>query len=279
MTFQIRRMTEKEVCFAINWARKEGWNPGLNDTECFFAADPSGFFIGLLDDKPIATGSAVAYDDHFGFCGLYIVKSEHRKHGYGIELTHARLNYLGNRIIGIDGVLGNVSKYERIGYVQAHLNQRFELKTIPSVILHPHVEPLQTVPFQQLLTFDRRYFPAPRKAFLEKWISQPESYALGFVENSLLSGYGVIRKCYEGYKIGPLFANSQFVAKALFESLCSKIEKGPVYLDAPQPNENCQKLVKEYRMTPGFEVVRMYKNGSPTIDLSGIYGITTFELG
>jgi len=35
MTFQIRQMNEEEVHFAVDWARKEGWNPGLYDAEFF----------------------------------------------------------------------------------------------------------------------------------------------------------------------------------------------------------------------------------------------------
>lgn len=279
MTFKIRQMNEKEVQYAVDWARKEGWNPGLNDAECFYKADPKGFFIGLLDNEPIATGCAIKYDDNFGFCGLYIVKPEFRAHGYGLELTHARLKYLGDRTVGLDGVLNKVSKYERLGYVQAHLNQRYSLKEIPKFQKHVQVIPCREIPFVKLEEFDRRYFPAPRTAFLKQWISQPKAHALVYSDNGILRGYGVIRKCHEGYKIGPLFANSSQAASALFESLCSKASGGPIYLDVPKPNDLAQQLVKEYRLDPGFEVIRMYRNGTPEFDLNGVFGLTTFELG
>ena len=47
-------MTQQEVATAIEWAAAEGWNPGLHDAACFYAADPSGFLVGLLEDEPIA---------------------------------------------------------------------------------------------------------------------------------------------------------------------------------------------------------------------------------
>ncbi len=59
MKYKIRVMTRKELDIAIEWAALEGWNPGINDADCFFATDPKGFFIGLLDSKPIACFSAV----------------------------------------------------------------------------------------------------------------------------------------------------------------------------------------------------------------------------
>lgn len=272
-------MTQAELPIAIEWARKEGWNPGLEDNKCFYATDPQGFFLGLLDDEPIATGSAVAYDNHFAFCGFYIVKPEYRKKGYGIQLTHERLKYVGNRITGIDGVVENVSKYQKIGYQPAHKNSRYRLDSLGPFSISKHIFDVKILPFEQLENFDKDYFPAPRPHFLKCWINQANGHCLGYVEGQKLRGYGVIRKCFQGHKIGPLFAESPTIAQALFEALCAKVKEGPVYLDIPEPNPNAQALVNRYKMTSQFEVIRMYRNGMPTINLQGIYGITTFELG
>lgn len=277
--YVIRKMVETELQIALSWARKEGWNPGVQDEYCFYQADPQGFFLGLLDGEPISVGSAVVYDDHFAFFGLYIVSPEFRNRGYGIQLTHKALNYMGNRITGLDGVLDKVSKYERLGYRSAHRNIRYELNLENSFACSPHTVDLKTIPFNQLEEFDRRYFPAPRSKFLRCWINQPHSYALGYIDDQNLKGYGVIRKCYQGYKIGPLFATSPTIAKDLFDSLCSKVTEGPVYLDVPEPNENAMLIAKQYKMSSKFEVIRMYRNGTPQLDLQGIYGISTFELG
>ena len=57
----IRRMNRSEIDLAIDWAEAEGWNPGIHDADCFYAADPNGFIIGLLNDEPVAMVSAVAY--------------------------------------------------------------------------------------------------------------------------------------------------------------------------------------------------------------------------
>ncbi|MDP2934013.1 MAG: GNAT family N-acetyltransferase, partial [bacterium] len=39
----IRPMVRTELDLAIEWAASEGWNPGLQDANCFYAADPEGF--------------------------------------------------------------------------------------------------------------------------------------------------------------------------------------------------------------------------------------------
>jgi hypothetical protein len=146
--------------------------------------------------------------------------------------------------------------------------------TVPAEVVD-----LKQVPFKKLMDLDKKYFPAPRAAFLQSWIIQPDSYTFGYMKDQALLGYGVIRKCFNGYKIGPLFADSPEVADHLFQSLCSKAIEGPIYLDIPEPNKNALSLTKQYKMTPEFEVIRMYRNGSPFIDLQGVFGISTSELG
>ena len=84
--YVIRTMQRDEVDIAVAWAADEGWNPGLHDAESYYRADPNGFFIGLLDDKPIAVISAIKYDASFGFLGFYIVKPQYRNQGYGIQI-------------------------------------------------------------------------------------------------------------------------------------------------------------------------------------------------
>jgi len=76
--FEIKTMTRKELDIAVDWARQEGWNPGLYDADAFYAQDPNGFFIGYLDNEPIATISAVKYGNSYAFGGFYIVKKEYR---------------------------------------------------------------------------------------------------------------------------------------------------------------------------------------------------------
>ncbi len=275
----IRIMQKGELNIAIEWAEKEGWNPGLKDAECFYYADPNGFLIGLLNDVPIATGSAIVYDNQYAFFGLYIVKSNVRKQGYGIQLTQECLRYTGHRITGLDGVINMAAKYEQLGYVAAHTNIRYELNNKISIKLPPHIHDLKTIEFDKIIRFDRHYFPAPRSVFLKHWIHQSGAFSLGYVENEVLKGYGVIRKCHRGYKIGPLFAESLNIAENILLALCAKVESVPIFLDIPESNKNALALVTNHKMTPAFEVLRMYRNGMPTFDLNGVFGITTFELG
>ena len=87
-------MRREELAFAIDLAAAEGWNPGIDDAECFFAADPGGFLICELAGEPVGCVSAVSYGRRYGFVGLYIVRPEFRGQGHGLRLWHAALHRL-----------------------------------------------------------------------------------------------------------------------------------------------------------------------------------------
>ena len=112
-SFLVRRMRADEVEMIRTWATAEGWNPGLHTGPCFFATDPEGFFVGELDGRAVSCISCVAYDDSFGFLGLYIVQPGFRGRGYGLQTWRAGVAHLGARNIGLDGVLAQQSLCSR----------------------------------------------------------------------------------------------------------------------------------------------------------------------
>ena len=157
--YHIRRMHADEVQVAIDWAQQEGWNPGLHDAEIFYQSDPNGFFVGELNDQIIAVGSAVCYDPYFAFCGLYIVHPDFRGQGYGLQLTQERLHYVDSRNAGIDGVVENISIYERIGYHLAYQNMRYQGIAHQAKSDNSAIVALSELNFKDLAVYDRLCFP------------------------------------------------------------------------------------------------------------------------
>jgi len=92
-------------------------------------------------------------------------------------------------------------------------------------------------------------------------------------------GYGVVRACRNGYKVGPLFADDEEGADILFRALAASANGQPVFLDCPEPNRSATDLATRYGLSPVFETARMYRGGTPNVPLRQIYGITTLELG
>ncbi|NNM60327.1 MAG: GNAT family N-acetyltransferase [Legionellales bacterium] len=279
--FSITRMTEQELNdIALVWAEAEGWNPGIHDATSFYAQDPHGFFIGRLGDEPIACAAATTYSDSFAFFGLYLVKIPFRYQGYGMQMTQKRLDYVGERIIGLDGVLAMCDKYAEIGFRPAHMNIRHQGRASQaSKVMHPCISIIQPSLFPAIMDYDLECFPAPRAAFLNKWLNPTEGLGLVYLDGSEVKGYGVIRKTVNGNKIGPLFADNQEIAEAILKGLLNHIPNETFFLDTPEPNKMALRLASLHQMEPCFSVLRMYRNGRPKMNIYKIFGITTFELG
>jgi len=263
------------------WMRAAGWNPGLHDADTFIAADPHGFLVGELDGVPIASVSAVRYDDAFGFMGCYLVEERFRGQGYGLAIHEAGRAHLAGCTQGGDGVLANVEKYQRIGRVLAYRNARYQgVKPPSNESARTSLVPATEVPRPSLEALDRRCFPAPRSAFLDAWIRQPGAHALAAVDGHDLRGYGVIRPCHQGWKIGPLFACESTVAEDLLRGLLTRIPDGDTFvLDVAEPNEAGLALACRHGMIEVFATARMYTGPFPRLCFEWVYGVTTFELG
>ena len=278
--FEIKTMTRKELDIAVDWARQEGWNPGLYDADAFYAQDPNGFFIGYLDNEPIATISAVKYGNSYAFGGFYIVKKEYRGSGYGMEMFKKAMDYVKDMNVGGDGVVENLEKYATVGFQLAHMNARYGGYGSGTNTIASNVAKLSEVPFETVAAYDDVCFGVPRREFLKPWITQPESKAFGYKQGEKLVGYGMIRKCFTGYKIGPLFADNTEIAQALFNTLVGQIDKNTeVFFDTPECNPDAVKMATDYGMKKVFATGRVYSKGQPNFPLEKWYGVTTFELG
>jgi GNAT superfamily N-acetyltransferase len=278
--YTIAHMSKDEIKLAIDWASKEGWNPGLHDPDCFYLADPNGFFAGKLNGNIIAIGSAVVYDNFFAFCGFYIVDEHYRGQGYGLALTKKRLAYVGQRNAGLDGVSNMLNKYTKLGYKLAHYNARYRgIAFHPDVKVNKAIIPLSEIDFKLIVNYDRQHFPALRTEFLRCWINQPQGTSLGYMRDGKLCGYGVIRVCQHGYKIAPLFADNARIADELFLTLAKYAHGQDFYLDIPENNLHAIALVKRYQLEKVFVTARMYLKEQPLLPIEQIYGITSFELG
>ncbi len=188
---------------------------------------------------------------------------------------------MGSAVAGLDGVLEQADHYGSLwGFENAYHNMRYEGVANRSSAAPTAVVPYTPADLVAVERYDRDCFPAPRHAFLERWLRQPDAHALLYRDGDALHGYGMIRPARTGYRIGPLFADAAEIAEALFDALVSRVPAGaPVYIDIPQPNDAAMALVTKHNMTPMFETARMYRGPAPSIALDKVYGVTTLELG
>ncbi len=275
--FRVRSMTKDDLKIALSWAASEGWNPGIDDVDNFYVTDPGGFLIGELNGEPISCISVVRYNTKFNFIGIYIVKPEARKKGFGLRTWQEAFKLIDNQPAALDAVLEQVSTYQKFGFQSAHSHLRYQ--GIITGKIFSDVRDLKTIDFEQLCRYDQRYFPSYRPHFLSTWINQPHGRGYAVINGDDLVGYGVIRKATNGFKVAPLFAENEDIAEKLFLALATYAEGSPIYVDVPNINKAAILLWESYQMHPMFECVRMYKDKPPNIDWCNVFAVTTLELG
>lgn len=280
---QLRKLTREGLQTLVTWAAAEGWNPGIHDHEVFWETDPDGFYGFYAGDTLIAGGAVVSYHQTFGFMGLFIVHPEHRGQGIGRKLWHLRRDLLIRRLnhgaaIGMDGVVAMQPFYEKGGFHKAFRDERYERIGSAFDVSH-RITTINVNDHEQLMDYDRDCVGYGRQVFLRSWLRAPNSQGFKFMQDNRLCGYAVIRKAIEGYKIGPLFADTSEAAQELYRACLNASIGQPVFLDIPVINKGAVELVRKYEARYVFECARMYLGEAPHSSISKVFGITTFELG
>jgi GNAT superfamily N-acetyltransferase len=274
----MRRMLRAELDLVVGWAATEGWNPGLADAESFFATDPGGFFLGVLDGEPVASISIVRYDAAYAFLGFYIVSPAHRGTGLGMRLWRFAMERVEAETIGLDGVISQMAMYERSGFSLAFRSSRCTTVTRPA--RGSDVATAGEADLPEILAYDEDVFGHPRSGFISRWVGEPAAHTVLAHEDGRLTGYGVIRPAFDGYRLGPVFADTRAVAEQIVDGLLGAVPAGErAAIDAPGSNAEALALVSARAMVPVFETARMYRGASPDHEMSRVFGITSFELG
>jgi Acetyltransferase (GNAT) domain len=241
--------------------------------------------LGFVGETPVASISVVKYNNAYGFLGLFIVAPAYRGKGYGMAIWKAGLAYVEGCAIGLDGVQDRQDDYRKSGFVWKGRNIRFQgiVTQVTEAAGDLKAVPFQAGDFAAVQAFDTICFGSDRSAFLNGWLSSPPNQSrVSFVvrHGAELLGFATIRRCDQGYKIGPLFAISPAIAAALFDACADSIEVGAtLIIDVPESNIQAVALAKAADLRPVFETARMYRGREPALPIATIFGLTTFELG
>jgi GNAT superfamily N-acetyltransferase len=264
----------------VEWAAEEGWNPGDGDVGCFHPTDPAGFFLGRLGSRTVSAISIVNHSQEYAFLGYYLVHPDLRRQGLGLATWRAALPHAGTRTIGLDAVPAQQSTYRRAGFAPAYDTVRYSGRPERSGTPAAGVVPVSPSHLDAIADYDRQCFPANRRAFVTRWLTAAGRTSYACLHEGRIAGYGTIRPARDGWRIGPLFADTPEDAEALFDALTAHL--GPhdeVSLDIPEPRHAAGALATARGLTPQFHTVRMYTGPVPPFRTQLTYGVTSLELG
>ncbi len=292
--FHIRPLKDSDIPLITKWSRKEGFAPGAGDLGIYRHTDQQGLWVGSINKKPIGCIAGVKYNQSYGFIGLFLVVKEHRGNGYGVELWKHAINHLIDLpCIGLEAALDRVEDYSGWGFVPSsqttrwqslsddcNLDQQFDLDKS-----YEGLQILQDdqIPSNVVQAYDETREPSPRPHFLSDWLHHPAGKVLALVDgNGSCHGFGRIRPCLlrkgEGWRVGPLLADSSELALLLLSKLVKK-HPGVVILDSPGLNPQASPLFEACGFKATSQTLRMYRGYQPPISMSNVYGLACLELG
>ncbi|KAK3732420.1 hypothetical protein QZH41_006418 [Actinostola sp. cb2023] len=179
------------------------------------------------------------YDESYCAFSSYLVEKEYRGKGYGMELfTTALKSVSPSQNIAAYAVDDMLAKYnEKFGFEDHWLLPRFDihlpsaLKALDSFPTSPlyRVQTIDKVDPQALSDYDTVVFGYQRHTFLQKLIHTKGSHARVAINNEgVIVGYTAARVAFnkeEGYRLGPLYADSLEIAMMLLKALLGEMQE------------------------------------------------------
>lgn len=262
------------------WGNQEGWNIGFHDAECFFAADPGGFFIGRVGGRPVSAVSMVNYSDEFSAWGHYLVDPRLRGRGYGQGVWEVAVRHAGSRAASGDAMPGVVGFYRREGMVPVHHTVHWAGRLARAGREVDGVEPVRPEQLGAVADYDGECFPAHRPGFLGRWLFAPGHVARAHWAGGRVTGYGVLRPAPTGYRIGPLVADTPRIAAEVFDALTAHLRPGAeVSAFSPEVQEAAAPLLSAGGLAERFRLVRVHRGAPPAHRARNVYAIASLELG
>ncbi|MEB3322166.1 MAG: GNAT family N-acetyltransferase, partial [Synechococcaceae cyanobacterium] len=300
--YTIRPMDPADLPLVTGWARQEGFCPGPGDLAILRRADRTGVWVGCLAGEPIGCIIGVRWDRRYGFIGLFLVRPEHRGHGYGVALWRRALEHLADvACIGLEAAPERVADYAGWGFRPAWDTLRWTLPAAPArpacaavpLAAGHRLLPAAAVPEAVVQAYDARHAATPRPHFLREWLRPREGEAAGDDPAVLVvldragacRGFARIRPCLlapagaeasPGWRLGPWLADDGALAGALLAGLCGG-RPGPVLVDAPEANPAAHRLLEQRGFRPTGRTVRMYRGAPPQLPIGDVYGLACLE--
>ena len=274
-----RAMTRPELDRVLDWAATEGWNPGLDDADAFWATDPGGFFVAEADGAPVAAISVVNHSDAFAFLGLYLCLPSHRDRGIGLGLWRHALVHAGDRTVGLDGVEAQQANYALSGFARASGTTRYIGRIDGGRTDGTRNARAEEVP--ALVAMEAAASGVAKPAYMTAWFAGAATRATFVVEGAGgLGGAATVRRCRNGAKVGPLIAPSVDIALSLLGAAGAWADT-VLTLDVPGNATSFGAALDARGFAAGFRTARMYAGRPPRGAASGpaLFGVGSLELG
>ncbi len=285
----VRCMTPDDLNLVVDWCKEEGWNIGLYDFHMYYKLTLRGHLMFLYENEPIGAISIIQHSDDFLTIGPFIVKNGYRGKGYGSQIWQQAIALIEqeNYTVSLYSVPAQVDFYQKRGFQTKFKNKRWELFHENQTLIKEEAAPCEDFSSDNLLSvsqYDQSIFSISRQKIFEELLKI--SAVKGFVlkNEGLITGFGLIRPCVKGWRVGPLFANTPESAKIIFTKLLSVVSDEKIIIDVPSANKFAQVFAEYFNLTAvsADDTEAMFTGNEPKQLLEHInenYGVFSLEIG
>src|SRR5256884_7514178 len=249
-----RQMTPTDIAMVDHILMAAYASPGSFQEELthYLALQPDGWFIALLDGKPVGAGGVVNYGP-FSYLGLIAILPDQQRRGIGRALTEHLLTWPSRQqcpIALLEASPAGAPLYTKLGFQVDDTTIAFQLTgPVPHAPSSIAIEPLQSTDLAELIALDAPRFGANRSNVFSIYLaSYPERC---FVSRN---PQGHITGCIVGQPdaLGPWIAQSHEEAEALLAHALTLAFQHPPRIRVPTSNHQALALVQAY----GFREIR-----------------------
>ena len=282
MTISLRQMTPTDIAIVDPILMAAYASPVSFQEELthYLALQPDGWFIALLDGRPVGAGGAVNYGP-FSYLGLIAILPDQQKRGFGRALTEHLLAWLSRQqcpIALLEASAAGTPLYTKLGFQVDDTTLVLQLiEPVPHAPCSIAIERLQSTDLAELSALDTTQFEAHRSRVFSTYLeSYPERCFVSRNPQGRITGSIV----GQSDALGPWIAESYQDAEALLARALTLAFQHPPRIRIPASNQRALALVQ----VSGFREMRALKHMRlgrihPPQQRERIYALATLAIG
>jgi GNAT superfamily N-acetyltransferase len=240
--------------------REARWNQLAADWRVFLARGRV-YAAHTTDGRIVATTATLPYGGRFAWISMVLVAGEYRRRGLATQLMRRALDDLATASLVpvLDATPDGRAVYRRLGFEDCwgfHRLLRRERPPAAATLPGPPgvaIRPVTDAEWPALCTYDAAAFGAERTAVLAGLRGRLPAAELIAARAGRIAGFALGRDGALAGQIGPLIADDDAIARALFSRALDGVE-GPLFVDLADGKTE----LRGFLAARGFAAVRPF---------------------
>lgn len=273
-------LAEADLEGALALVAEAGWNQVPADWRIFLELG-RGFAMKDAHGALAATAATLPYAGGFGWISMVLVGAAWRRRGIATRLLGRCIETLraAGLVPVLDATPAGREVYRPLGFHDGWALSRWRGNFLTqAVIQRGRTRQLEQDDWNAVLALDARAFGCARAELLEGLRARSSGFACVAPGEGRVRGYLLGRDGRSATQLGPIVAEDEDIAAALFAYAAARIG-GPILLDAPDRHRGFARALAERGFSVERPYTRMALGREPFGDESRMIAIAGPELG